>query len=169
MAFHLAAFLALTLIAPTSSSAQQSADFPKGDTYIVQLTSSQVSSGLSEYLVPPLTKAFRKAGLVYEGGPGAHYAASIESMSDVGSWHGTGDAQTWLYERRVTVGLSPSDVDIEPEGKLTPSYSVTAVILTPNEDRVDEFNCLVALATRELAARYLPTGHVTVNGSGCAR
>jgi hypothetical protein len=34
---------------------------------------------------------------------------------------------------------------------------------------VDEFNCLIALATRELAARYKPEGGGVVNGQGCAR
>lgn len=167
MPFRLPLVLVLALASPVA--AQQSPDFPKGDSYIVQLTSSQFASGFGEYLVPPLIKAFRKTGLVYEPGPAAHFAATVENRSDVGSWQGTGDDRAWLYERRVTVGLSPADVDIEPEGKLSPSFSVTALIVTPNEDRVDELECLIALATRELAARYRPTGHVVVDGKGCLR
>lgn len=161
------ALLLLALALPAA--AQQSPDFPKGDSYIVQLTSSQAASGLGEYLVPPLVKAFRKAGMVYEGGPGARYAATVESRSDVGSWHRSGDGRLWLYARRVSVGLSPADVDIEPGGKLSPSFAVTARILTPDADRVDEFDCLVALAARALAAHYRPAGHLTVDGAGCAR
>ncbi len=149
--------------------AQQSPDFPKGATFIVQLTGTQYASGLGEYLVPPLTKAFRKTGLRYEGGPGAQLAATVEAGSDVGKWYGSGADQAWLYERFVTVGLSPAGMDIEPEGRLSPAFAVTVKLVTPNEDRVDELDCLIALATRELSARYRRTGHVTVDGSGCAR
>jgi hypothetical protein len=151
------------------AAAQHSAEFPGKRTYIVQLTSSQSASGLGEYLVPPLTRAFRKTGMRFEGGPGADFAATVESRSDVGSWHGTGDGRQWLYERLVTVGLSPADVDVEPQGRLSPSFAVSVRLVTPDADRVDELDCLIALATRELAARYRPTGQVTVNGQGCAR
>jgi hypothetical protein len=162
--------VALMMIAlALPAQAQTSAEFPGRSSYIVQLTGSQASSGLGEYLVPPLTRAFRKTGLRYHGGPGAEYVATIESTSDVGSWQEAGGERVWLYERFVTVGLSPADVDVEPQGKLSPSFSVSARILTPNEDRVDELDCLVALAVRELAARYRPTGQVIVNGQGCAR
>ncbi len=161
-------FLAAAIAAGTAA-AETSPEFPRGGSYIIQLTSSQYASGLGEYLVPPLDKAFRRTGMRYEGGPKAQFAATVQTESDVGSWHGTGDARVWLYERSVTVGLSPADVDIEPEGKLSPSFSVTVRMLTPDADRVDEMNCLIALATGELSARYKPRGHVLVNGSGCAR
>jgi hypothetical protein len=160
-----AAIMALTLAAPAL--AQTSPDFPTRSTYVIHLGSGQ--SSLGEYLVPPLEKAFRKAGLRYKGGPGAAYAATVESTSDVGSWQTSGGEKVWLYERFVTVGLSPADIDIEPEGRLSPSFAIAARILTPDEDRVDELECLVALAVRELAARYRPTGRVVVNGQGCAR
>ncbi len=42
------------------------------------------------------------------------------------------------------------------------------MLITPDEDRVGELDCLIALATRELAARYRPTGHVLVKVSSCA-
>jgi len=162
--------LAVLLIAVAlPSHAQQAPDFPRKSSYIIQLTSSQYASGLGDYLVPPLTRAFRKTGMRYEGGPGADYAATVETGSDVGSWYGTGDDARWLYKRFVTVGLSPADMDIEPEGKLKPAFSVTVTLITPNEDRVDELDCLIALATRELAARYQTTGHALVNGRSCAR
>jgi hypothetical protein len=148
---------------------QQSPEFPDGRTYIVQLSSTQYSGGLAPYLVPPLLKAFGKTPLRYDGGPGVEFAATVESTSDVGKWYGKGDDALWLYERSVSVGLSPADADIEPEGELRPAFSVTAKLITPDEDRVDELDCLIGLATRELAARYKPKGHVTVNGKSCAR
>lgn len=160
--------LAAAITAGTAA-AETSPAFPRGDSYIIQLTSSQYASGLGDYLVPPLDKAFRRTGMRSEGGPTAKFAATVQRESDVGSWHGTADAKVWLYQRSITLGLSPADVDIEPEGKLSPHFSVTARILTPDADRVDELNCLIALATRELSARYTPRGHVLVNGSGCAR
>jgi len=163
-----AAFFAALLTA-FPAGAEQSPDFPRSASYIIQLTSSQYSSGFGEYLVPPLDKAFRKTGMRYKGGPGADFAATVETGSDVGKWYGEGDAATWLYERFVTVGLTPADIDVEPEGRLTPRFSVTVRLVTPNEDRVDELNCLIALATRELSFRYRPAGHVTVNGTSCAR
>lgn len=162
-------FLIAALVLAAPALADQSPDFPKSGSFIVQLTGSQFASGLGEYLVPPLMKAFRKTGMRYVGGPGAQFAATVESGSDVGKWYGKGDTARWLYERRVTVGLSPADVDIEPEGRLSPRFSVTAVIVTPDEDRVDELDCLIALATRELSFRYRANGHVTVDGQLCAR
>ncbi|WP_347312599.1 hypothetical protein [Defluviimonas sp. SAOS-178_SWC] len=162
-------FAVLLIAAAAPSHAQQAPDFPHKSSYIIQLTSSQYASGLGDYLVPPLTRAFRKTGMRYEGGPGARYAATVETGSDVGRWYGTGSDARWLYTRSVTVGLSPADMDIEPGGKLTPAFSVTVTLITPNEDRVDELDCLIALATRELAARYEPTGHVLVTGRSCAR
>ena len=159
--------LAAALACPVA--AQQSSDFPSSESYIVQLGSSQYASGLGEYLVPPLIDAFDKTGMTYEGGPAAQFAASVETGSDVGRWYGTSDGRHWLYKRFVTVGLSPANIDIEPMGVMTPSFSVKTVLVTPNEDRVDELECLISLATQELAARYRPEGQVTVDGTGCAR
>lgn len=172
MNLRLAISLCIALAAPAS--AQQSADFPRRSHFIIQLTSSQFVSGFGEYLVPPLLKAFRKTGMRYTGGPDAggpepDFAATVETGSDVGKWYDRGEARVWLYQRAVTVGLSPADMDIEPQGRLAPAFSVTVKLITPNPDRVDELNCLIALATRELAARYRPRGHVVVNGQGCAR
>lgn len=164
---RLALLLPLALAMPAS--AQQSPDFPANRSYIVQLTSRQADSGMGDYLVPPLTKAMKKAGLRYRGDAGAEFVATVETGSDVGRWYGSGQDRNWLYQRFVTVGLSPASVDVEPEGKLSPSFGVTVLLTTPDEDRVDELECLIALATRELAARYRPTGKVKVDGSGCAR
>lgn len=159
----LAAMLALPAIA------QQSEEYPRGAKFIIQLTGSQFASGFGEYLVPPLLRAFRKTGLKYTGGDDADYAATVETGSDVGKWVAEGDATVWLYQRFVTVGLSPADIDIEPQGKLSPSFSVKTVLITPNPDREDELRCLIRLATLELAARYTAEGHMVVNGESCAR
>ncbi|MCX7888386.1 MAG: hypothetical protein N2422_01495 [Rhodobacteraceae bacterium] len=142
---------------------------PEGATYIIQLTSSQYASGLGEFLVPPLTRAFGRTSLTYRGGPGADLVATVEHSYDSGSWHGTGAGRIWLHDTAVTVGLSPADMDVEPEGRLSPAFSVSARLLTPDADREDEIVCLIGLAVRELARRYRPEGHVTVDGSGCAR
>lgn len=161
--------LAVAAILALPVRAEPSPDFPKSESFIIQLTSSQYASGLGDYLVPPLLRAFRKTGMRYLGGPGAAFAATVESRSDVGKWYGSGEERQWLYEREVTVGLSPAGVDIEPGGRLSPSFAVTARLITPDEDRVDELECLIALATREVSLRYRPAGHVTIDGKGCAR
>jgi hypothetical protein len=163
-----ACLLALSLPAPASAQ-QASAEFPAGRSYIVQLTSTQATSGFGEYLVPPLTRAFRKAGLRYDGSPSADFAATVETGSDVGAWYGKGAARAWLYDRTVTVGLSPASDPIDIAGRLVPAFAVTVHLRTPNPDRVDELECLIALATAELAARYRPRGKVAVNGQSCAR
>ncbi|MCB1334683.1 MAG: hypothetical protein KDK26_13800 [Roseivivax sp.] len=156
------------LCAALPVAAQQSAAFPRGGKFILHMTSSQDASGMADYLINPLADAFEKAGM-RPGGIDAPFAVSVETGSDVGQWYGKGDARQWLYKRFVTVGLSPAEIDIEPEGKLRPAFAVKTVLITPNEDRVDELNCLIALATRELAARYVPKGQVTVDGQSCAR
>ena len=171
MNLRLSAFLCLALALPAL--AQQSPDFPRNGKLIIQLTSSQFVSGFGEYLVPPLVEAFEKTGMTYAYDSGADFAATIETDADVGKWYETDDepvvAEVWLYERFITVGLSPAGIDIEPHGKLAPSFSITVKLLTPDQDRVDELNCLISLATRELAARYKAKGHVLVDGTGCAR
>jgi hypothetical protein len=162
--------LLLLALAPAAGlSETASGGFPKGESYIIQLTSSQAASGLGEYLVPPLLQAMNRTGLVYEGGPGAAFAATVEVESDPGAWYETGGEDVWLYTLDVTVGLSPASMDIEPEGRLAPAFSVTARLRTPNGDREDEWTCLIALASRELAARYRPEGQVLVNGARCLR
>ena len=165
------AFLCLAL-APAAL-AQQSVDFPRNGKFIIQLTSSQFASGFGDYLVPPLLEAFERTGMAYAYDSNPDFAASIETGADVGTWYEADDAsdfaKVWLYERFVTVGLSPAEVDIEPHGKLAPSFSITVTLVTPDQDRVGELNCLIGLATRELAARYKTKGHLFVDGSVCAR
>lgn len=158
----------LVILLATPLYAQKSPDFPGNTRVVIQLTSSQFVSGLGDYLVPPLYAALQEIGLIYDDGSNADYAATVEIGSDVGKWRGSDNAE-WLYERYVTVGLSPAEKDIELDGKLQPSFSVTVLLVTPDPDRVDELNCLIDLATRELAARYRPKGHVFVDGKRCAR
>ncbi|WP_433990194.1 hypothetical protein SuNHUV7_15460 (plasmid) [Pseudoseohaeicola sp. NH-UV-7] len=171
MNLRLSAFICMALALPAL--AQQSPDFPRNGKLIIQLTSSQFASGFGEYLVPPLVDAFQKTGMVYAYDFEADFAATVETGADVGKWYEADEtadvAEVWLYERFVTVGLSPAEMDIEPHGKLAPSFSITVKLVTPDQDRVDELNCLIALATRELAARYKAKGHVLVDGSSCAR
>lgn len=145
------------------------AQFPAGRTYIIQLTSSQGSSGMGEYLVPPLKRAFDQAGLRYRPDAGAEYTASVTNAYDVGKWHGAAGGRSWLHTRTVTVGLSPAGADIDKGNRMVPHFSVSARLLTADADRVDELNCLVALATRELVARYRPRGQATIDGSACRR
>ena len=171
MNFPLCAFLCMALALPAL--AQQSPGFPRSGKLMIQLTSSQFASGFGEYLVPPLVEAFQKTGMTYAYDSDADFAATVETGADVGKWYKADNAadvaQVWLYERTVTVGLSPAEIDIEPYGRLAPSFSVTVKLLTPDQDRVDELNCLIALATRELAARYKAKGNVLVDGRSCSR
>ena len=164
-----AATAAAIVFGVASSMAAGKDSLPEGATFIIQLTGSQYASGLGQYLLPPLSKAFAKTSLRYEGGPGADYAATVEHTYDVGSWHDVKGGKVWLYDTAVTVGLTPAAVDAEPGGKLSPAFSVSARLLTEDADRVDELNCLIALAVGELALRYRRTGHVTVNGARCGR
>ncbi|MDJ0822151.1 MAG: hypothetical protein QNJ09_10145 [Paracoccaceae bacterium] len=160
----------LALVCGSVAFAQQSPDFPRGSSFIIQLTSSQFVSGFGDYLVPPLLRAFRKTGMRYNGRANVDYAATVQTDSDVGKWVAAEDGSSvWIYRRSVTVGLSPADVNIEPKGVLRPWFAVKVVLDTPDQDRVDELNCLIALATAELAYRYKLKGLVKVNGSSCLR
>ncbi len=161
--------IAASLAGPVAAVAQQRGAFPAGATYIIQLTGSQGASGLGEYLVPPLKQAMDRAGLVYLGGPGVAYAATVQNAYDVGKWHGDGAGRRWLHTRTVTVGLTPAHMELERAGRLAPAFSVSATLITPDADRVDELNCLIALAARELKARYRPQGRVSVDGTACLR
>jgi hypothetical protein len=148
--------------------------YPTGETYVIQLRSTQASSGFAEYYIPSLKQALDASGLIYRPDDTAAYTATVETGSDVGKWYGKGqgnaDTRTWLHTRFVTVGLSPKHIDVEPVGgKIKPAFAVKVNLLTPDSDRVDELRCLVGLAVRELQTRYRPKGLVTVSGQSCSR
>jgi hypothetical protein len=143
--------------------------FPAGATFVIELTGPQVSSGLGEFLVPPLQSGLTAAGMRYEGGPGADYVATVEAASDVGSWHQVGQETVWLYRQTVTVGLSPASMDVVPGDRLTPAFAVRVERLTDNADRDDQLDCLIRLGVRALRQSYRPEGSVRVDGSRCEK
>ncbi len=138
-----------------------------GKSYIIELSSSQYASGFGAYLVPPLAAALRQSPMRAMTGPGADLVVNVVYDSDVGRWRGKGKDRAWIYEVLVTVGISPGDYTIPPDG--TPRFGVRARLLTPNPDREDEMACLIRLAARTALANYRPTGILTTDGSSCAR
>ena len=98
--------LALALLAT-----QAAADPLSGKSYIIQLSSTQYSSGYGEYLLPPLAKVMQRSGLKAKNGPGADLVVNVEPASDVGAWVGTGTNRVWLYTISATVGISPETYD----------------------------------------------------------
>jgi hypothetical protein len=160
----------MALVAVMAGAPVLAGDFPAGQSYIVELEGTVADSGLGEYYVPPLVDAFDAAGLRYEGGPGAVWVATVENIYDTGSWVTRGGKQEWLYERRVLVGLSPAD--FQPAGgnvSEDPAFGVEAVLMTPDADRVDELDCLIAAAVRVLADSYRATGRVSADAQVCER
>ncbi len=138
-----------------------------GHTYVIQMTGPQVASGLASYLLPPLTAAFGRAGLVYRAGPDADYVAIVDTSSDVGAWYGSGSSRRWLYTREVLIDIGPAAaIEKRPYGA---RRGVAARLRTPDEDRVDEYACLVDLAVADIAAHGLPKGRRTIEDSACAR
>lgn len=138
-----------------------------GRTYVVQMTQPQVASGLAAHLLPPLTAAFARAGLVYRGGPDAEWVATVDTSSDVGAWYGSGSARRWLYMREVLIDIGPqAAMEKRPYGS---RRGVAARLRTPDEDRADEYACLVDLAVADIAAHGPPKGRRTVDGAACAR
>lgn len=138
-----------------------------GKTYIIEMSSSQNSSGYSRYLVPPLAKALNDAGLKSKGGPGADLAANVITHSDVGQWMNTGSDRQWLYTVTITVGISPENYRIPYEG--TPKFGVAATLVTPDGDREDELACLIGLAARTAVEKYKPDGLMRISGDACLR
>lgn len=138
-----------------------------GRTYIVELSSSQSASGYGEYLLPPLLKALARSPMKPAKGPEADVVVNIVTGSDVGQWVGTGAAREWLYTISVTIGISPAETVLPPDG--TPVFGARAELRTPNPDRADEMACLIGLATRTAWQNYRPEGLVRVDGSACGR
>jgi hypothetical protein len=143
------------------------ADPLKGKSYIIQLSSTQYSSGYGNYLVPPLASVLRKSGMRAVNGPGADLVINVETSSDVGQWAKLGAQKVWLYTISATVGISPESYSIPYEG--TPAFGITAHLKTPNPDRQDEMDCLIKLAARTALANYRSSGIFPVDGSSCMR
>jgi hypothetical protein len=138
-----------------------------GKRYIIELTHSQHSSGYGEFLVGPLDRALRRAGLRPANGPGADVVVNAVPTSDTGRWTGTGAARAWTYRIQITVGISPEDYVLPPDG--TPLFGVRATLDTPNPDRPDELACLVTLAARTAVANWRPRGLLRTDGQSCLR
>ena len=143
------------------------ADPLTGKSYIIQLSSTQYSSGYGQYLMPPLASVMRHSGLRAQGGPGADLVVNIETGSDVGRWVGDGTGRVWIYTISATVGISPEAYTIPYDG--TPAFGITATLETPNPDRQDEMDCLIKLAADTALANYRPKGIFPVDGSACLR
>ena len=135
--------------------------------YIIQMSSSQVSSGYADYLVPPLAKVFNDAGFEAMRGPGADIVVNIQTSSDVGQWMTTANGKEWMYTVKITVGISPENYDIPYEG--TPQFGAEVSLVTPNGDREDELACLITLAAKTAIAHYQLKGLDKVSGQACLR
>lgn len=140
-----------------------------GKSYMVEMSSTQVSSGYAGYLLPPLLKELAASDLVAHNtpGPGADVVFNITPDSDNGHWVTQGGKKRWLYAVRVTVGISPESYVIPVDG--TPAFGVTARLTTPDPDREDEMDCLIRLAARTAIRDYRPKGAEAVDGQACAR
>lgn len=138
-----------------------------GKSFIIQMSSSQYSSGYGQYLLPPLQQVMSTSGMRAQRGPGAEVVVNVETDSDVGQWVARGGGQVWLYTIAATVGLSPESYEIPWEG--TPAFGVRASLLTTNPDRQKEWDCLIKLAARTALQNYRPEGLLGVDGQGCNR
>jgi hypothetical protein len=138
-----------------------------GQSYIIEMSSSQSASGYGDYLLTPLIKVMEASGLVPHRvlGPGADIVVNVVTDSDVGAW--MGDPRVWTYTISATVGLSPESYAMPYDG--TPAFGVRAVLQTPNPDRMDEMDCLISLAARTAIANYRATGILKTNGQSCLR
>lgn len=157
LALILLPFLALPAAAETLA----------GKSYIVELSSSQSSSGYGDYLLPPLMQALSTSGMRPKNGPGADVVVNVVTDSDVGQWVEQGGERLWLYTISATVGVSPESYWIPIDG--TPVFGVRASLMTTNPDRQREWDCLIKLAARAAFQNYRPEGLLGVDGQGCNR
>lgn len=138
-----------------------------GKTYVVEVSSSQSSSGYAAYLLPPLLAELDRSELRPSKGPDADVVVNIVTEADVGQWIGTGSGREWIHTVRITVGISPASTVLPSDG--TPVFGITATLLTPNSDREDELACLIRLAARTVLKNYRPTGLFQTDGQSCLR
>lgn len=139
----------------------------KGKSYIVELSSSQYNSGYGSYLLPPLVSVLKRSGMKQSNGPGADIVVNIVTDSDVGRWVGSGGSKEWIYTISATIGLSPETYAIPIDG--TPAFGVRAKLETPNPDRQDEWDCLIALAARTALKNAGGHGVLGTDGQFCLR
>ena len=151
------------------ASTAQAASPLDGKTYVVEMSSSQSSSGYADYLLPPLLRVLENSALKpwKKLGPGADVVFNVVTHSDVGQWKQTAKGREWLYTQTITVGVSPESYSIPYEG--TPRFGVAATLITPNSDREDELACLIELSSRQAIARYKPSGIIEISGQSCLR
>ena len=140
-----------------------------GKSYIIDLSSSQSSSGYGDYLLASLASVLAGSGIVAKNGPGpgVDVVVNIVTHSGVGQWLLQGEDRQWICTFDVTVGISPESCMIPFGG--TPVFGVRARLLTPNSDREDKLVCRIKLAARTALAAYRPEGIFQTDGSGCLR
>jgi hypothetical protein len=138
---------------------------PKGRSYVVMMTQTQISSGLARHLVPPMVDALDRAGMTNAKGPGAEWVVSVESSADHGAWLGSGESRRWRHVRTVSVTFAPNEGF--PRKAETSTFTVDARVVTADPDRTDEFRCLVDLAVKTAMTRWKKSGRVAVQGVAC--
>jgi hypothetical protein len=138
---------------------------PRGRSYVVMMTQSQISSGIARYLVPPMVEALDRAGMTNAKGPSAEWVVSVESSSDHGAWLGSGESRRWRYKRTVSVTFAPNEGF--PRKAETSTFTVDARVVTANEDRPDEFRCLVDLAVKAAMVGWKKSGRIAIDGVAC--
>ncbi len=154
-------FIATQIVALAAETA------PNGRSYVVMMTQAQIGSGLARHLVPPLTAALDRAGMVNAKGPTAEWVVSVETSADDGGWLGSGESRRWRHKGTVSVTFAPNEgFPRKPE---TATFTVDAKIVTADPDRPDEYRCLVDLAVRTALAQWRRSGRIEVGGVECER
>ena len=138
---------------------------PVGRSYVVMMTQPQIASGLARHLVPPLTDALDRAGMVNAKGPTAEWVVSVDGEADNGTWLGAGESRRWRHQRTVSVAFAPNQGF--PRKPDVTTFTVAAKVVTADPDRVDEFRCLVDLAVKTAIARWRKSGRIEVHGVDC--
>ena len=159
--------LAAAVLGPAFADPTMAEPAPTGRGYVVMMTRPQIDSGLVRHLLPPLTDALDRAGMVNAKGPSAEWVVSVESASDDGSWLGTGESRRWRHRR--TVSLTFARNEGFPRRPDTATFTVEAHDVTADPDRPDEYRCLVDLAVRTALSRWRASGRIEVRGVECER
>lgn len=160
-----AAVLVAAVLFAAGSSGAGAGDAPVGRGYVVMMTQPQIASGLARHLVPPLTDALDRSGMINAKGPTAEWVVSVDSAADDGAWLGSGESRRWRHERTVSVVFAPNRGF--PRSPDVPTLTVAAKVVTADPDRTDELRCLVDLAVKTAFARWSPSGRLAVHGVAC--